>query len=165
MLEIVSNVVPRVLFHSSRGLRLVQARTQKASRPTPPGSTPMATRIAWSCPTSTSWWCWARAASARWGHGADVCPCHVAFTNACVKTSLCDAGGIVHILGGLTRISALQQVKDHSFLADTHTFFCEISNFCTKETWWRHLRPQDGNYRKMVNIKMHCAQVWLSNVS
>lgn len=61
------------LFLSSRGLRSVQARTQRASRPTlHPGSTPMVTRIAWSWLTSTSWWCWAKVVSARWGLGVYV---------------------------------------------------------------------------------------------
>lgn len=56
------------LFLSSRGPRSVQARTQRASRPTlHPGSTPMVTKIAWSWLTSTSWWCWVKVVSARWG--------------------------------------------------------------------------------------------------
>lgn len=74
VLELVSNAVPCSLFLSSRGLRSVQARTQKESRPTlHPGSTQMATKTAWSWPILTSWWCWARAASARWAPGIYDC--------------------------------------------------------------------------------------------
>lgn len=175
------NVVPCCVFPPSRGLRLVQARTQKENRPMlHPGLTPMGIKIAWNCLTLTSWWCWERAASARWGRHFDVLSVlsvilHVTkvsilvhdamiFTNA---WSMCRPACVMLVawprIDGLNRISTWQQTKDESSQDGNGMSSMKVLN----KTYWLHwggsytdiVKPRlvylslAGDYRTILNTK------------